>query len=109
MAKNSGAGTPERLEIDYPFKEVSKTDVFVESAGRSLESLGEGVVNVAKDPEGTAMGLGAGVKRFGINLGRKSKRLADDVMEGDDGEEEKSAGENAEGVANTALRRGPRF
>ena len=84
-------------------KEVSKTDVFVEAAGRSLESLGKGVVNVAKDPEGTAKGFGAGVQRFGVNLGRKSKRLAEDVTEDDDREEEKSTGENAEGVANSVL------
>ena len=51
--------------------EVSKTEVFLEAAGRSLQSVGKGLVQVAKDPEDTAKGLGGGIKRFGVNLGRK--------------------------------------
>ena len=38
--------------------EVSKTEVFLEAAGRSLQSVGKGLVQVAKDPEDTAKGLG---------------------------------------------------
>ena len=84
--------------------EVSKTGVFLESAGRSAESMGKGLVHVAKDPKGTAKGLGAGIKRFGVNLGRKSKRVAEDVTDDDDDEKEKtSTGEQAENVADSLL------
>jgi len=83
--------------------EVSKTGVFVRAAGRSLESVGKGVVNVAKDPEGTAKGIGGGLKRFGVNLGRKSKRVAQDVTDDDDEKEEKSTAEKTENVANSVL------
>jgi hypothetical protein len=83
--------------------EVSKTDVFIDAAGQSLASLGKGVANVVKDPEATAKGIGAGVKRFGVNLGRKTKRAAQDVTDGDEKKEEKSTGEKTESVANSVL------
>jgi hypothetical protein len=84
--------------------EVSKTGVFLESAGRSLESMGKGIVHVAKDPEGTAKGLGAGIKRFGVNLGRKTKRVAEDVTDDDDEDKEQaSTAEKTENVANSVL------
>lgn len=85
--------------------EVSKTGVFLESAGRSLEATGKGLVHVAADPKGTAKGLGAGVKRFGVNLGRKGKRAAEDVTSDDDDDEKekKSTEEQAENVANSVL------
>ncbi|MGD8895754.1 MAG: hypothetical protein PVJ73_06945 [Acidobacteriota bacterium] len=84
-------------------REVSKTGVFLEAAGRSLESLGRGVATVAKDPEATAKGIGRGLKRFGVNLGRKTKRLVEDATDDDEGKEEKSAGEKTENVANSVL------
>jgi hypothetical protein len=83
--------------------EVSKTKVFLEAAGRSLESTGKGIVSVVKDPEGTAKGIGGGLKRFGHNLGRKTKRVVEDVADGDDGGEEKSTAEKSESVANAAF------
>ena len=82
--------------------EVSKTEVFLEAAGRSLGSVGKGMANVAKDPEGTAKGLGGGVKRFGVNLGRKTQRVAEDATDGND-EEEKSTTDTAEDVANAVF------
>ena len=76
--------------------EVSKTGVFLQAAGRSLESMGKGLVHVAEDPKGTAKGIGAGIKRFGVNLGRKSKRVYEDVTDDDKGDgDEKSSGEKA--------------
>lgn len=85
--------------------EVSKTDVFIDAAGQSLASLGKGVANVVKDPGATAKGIGGGVKRFGVNLGRKAKRTAEDVTDDDKSkdEEQKSTGEKTESVANSVL------
>lgn len=83
--------------------EVSKTGVFLNAAGRSLESTGKGIVSVAKDPAGTAKGIGSGLKRFGHNLGRKTKRAAEDVTDDDKDKEEKSTGEKTENVANSVL------
>ena len=83
---------------------MSKSKVFLDAAGRSLKNTGQGLVSVAKDPEGTAKGIGKGIKRFGQNLGRKTKRVAQDVTDGgDDDAEEKSTGEKTENVANAAL------
>lgn len=83
--------------------DVSKTDVFIEAGGRSLVSLGKGVANVASDPEGTARGLGSGIKRFGVNLGRRTQRLAEDVTGDEDSDEEGSAGETAANVGTAVL------
>ena len=83
---------------------ASKTDVFIDAAGRSFESMSDGIVHLAKDPKGTARGLSAGFKRFSINLGRKSKRafhdIADDDVEEGDGE---LTAEEAGDVANAAF------
>jgi hypothetical protein len=82
--------------------DVSKTEVFVKAAGTSVLNVGKGVANVVTDPEGTAKGIGGGLKRFGTNLGRKAKRTADsasDEVKGDnkskEGEPEKSTGDKA--------------
>jgi hypothetical protein len=58
--------------------EMSKSDVFLDAAGRSLKSMGDGTVHLAKDPVETLHGIGSGIKRSGINLGRKSKRALSD-------------------------------
>jgi hypothetical protein len=52
------------------------------------------VVNVATDPVDTAKGLGSGVKRWGVNLGRQSKRAVDSAA-GDDPAEASKQGDNA--------------
>jgi hypothetical protein len=67
--------------------DVSKSAVFAKAAGNSVLNVGKGVASVIKEPEATAKGIGAGVKRMGTNLGRKAKRGADsatDAVEGDD-------------------------
>jgi hypothetical protein len=84
-------------------REVSKTVVFLEAAGQSLVSVGKGVGQVAEDPEGTAKGIGRGIKRFGVNLGRKTKRVAQDLTDDDEGKKNSSTAEKTESVANAAL------
>jgi hypothetical protein len=63
-------------------EEVSKTDVFLAAAGQSVVRIGQGAAAVVTDPAGTAKGLGAGVKRFGVNLGRRTQRAV--TSTGDD-------------------------
>jgi hypothetical protein len=57
--------------------ETSKTEVFAKAAGGAVLNVGKGFASAVKDPGATAKGIGAGVKRFGVNLGRKSKRAAE--------------------------------
>jgi hypothetical protein len=54
--------------------EVSRTAVFVKAAGGAMLDVGKGFVAAVKDPEATAKGIGGGIKRFGINLGRQGRR-----------------------------------
>jgi hypothetical protein len=81
--------------------EVSKTEVFMKAAGNSVLKVGKGVASVVADPEGTAKGVGGGVKRFGTNLGRKAKRGAEDATDAvkddqkDSAEPQKSTGDKA--------------
>jgi hypothetical protein len=80
---------------------VSKSEVFLKAAGTSVVNVGKGVAGVVTDPEGTAKGLGEGVKRFGVNLGRRAKRAGESVAEGAErdgqasGEPAKSTGDKA--------------
>jgi hypothetical protein len=79
--------------------EVSKSEVFLKAAGTSVLNVGKGVASVVKDPKATAAGMGAGVKRFGTNLGRKAKRAGDEavaeVSSDDKGASDKSTGDKA--------------
>lgn len=76
---------------------VSKSEVFLKAAGTSVVNVGKGVAEVVTDPAGTAKGFGEGVKRFGVNLGRRAKRAADGAKdEGQaSGEPAKSTGDKA--------------
>jgi hypothetical protein len=78
--------------------EVSKGEIFAKAAGGAVLNVGKGVVSVVKDPEGTAKGLGGGLKRFGVNLGRKAKRTAESATHDD-----KKAGESGESTSDKAL------
>ncbi len=82
-------------------QKVSKSEVFLKSAGTAVVNVGKGVGQAVTNPEETVKGVGAGVKRFGVNLGRKSKRAADSVTDDDDGDkkDDKSTEEVAEGAA----------
>ena len=61
--------------------DVSKTEVFLTSAGGSVLHVGENVLGAVKDPVGTVKGIGTGVQRFAINVGRKTSRAADSAKE----------------------------
>jgi hypothetical protein len=63
--------------------EVSKSEVFVKAAGGAVLNVGKGVASVVKDPGATAEGIGKGIKRVGVNLGRKTKRAADSATHDD--------------------------
>jgi hypothetical protein len=68
--------------------DVSKSEVFLQGAGTAMVSVGKGAVSAATDPVGTAKGVGEGVKRFGVNLGRRAKRVEENVVEGAKNSEE---------------------
>jgi hypothetical protein len=83
---------------------VSKSEVFLKAAGTSVVNVGKGVAGVVTDPEGTAKGLGEGVKRFGVNLGRRAKRAGENVADGAKGDgsgESKSTGDKAAAAGET--------
>jgi hypothetical protein len=77
--------------------DVSKSEVFLKSAGGAVVDLGKGVAGFATKPTETAKGIAGGVKRFGVNLGRASQRTVTTEGGADTGE---SA---PEGAANTLL------
>ena len=82
-------------------EEVSKTEVFLKSAGGAVVNVGKSVGKVVTDPVDSAKGVGAGVKRLGVNLGRMTKRTVDSA-----GNDSKPAGGGdgaAEGAANSVL------
>jgi hypothetical protein len=87
-------------------EELSRAGVFARSAGESLVKVGTGVVNAVTDPVETAKGIGGGVKRFGVNLGRRTKRavqrLTDDSPGGSDSE--KGTGSRVGGAAASAAK-----
>jgi hypothetical protein len=84
---------------------VSKSEVFLKAAGGSVVNVGKGVASAVTDPGATAKGMGAGVKRFGTNLGRKTKRAADETTaDKDEGEQtNKKTSDAAAGVAGSVL------
>jgi hypothetical protein len=78
-------------------QDVSKSEVFLASAGGAVVDIGKGAASAVVKPVETAKGIGAGIKRFGVNLGRASKRAMDEEGGAETGE---SGGETA---ANTVL------
>ncbi|WP_110172683.1 hypothetical protein [Luteitalea pratensis] len=100
-----------RLELDrvvreingiHELSQVSKSDIFIEAAGQSLVNVGKGAANAVVNPVDTAKGVGGGLKRMGTNLGRRSKRAADEALDEDPelSEEEKAA--QGSGTTNAA-------
>jgi hypothetical protein len=63
--------------------EVSKTEAFARAAGGAVLDVGRGVVSAVRDPVDTVKGIGGGLKRFGVNLGRQARRAADKVTKDD--------------------------
>jgi len=86
--------------------DVSKTEVFLASAGNSVVKVGKGAAAAVTNPEATVKGLGAGVKRFGVNLGRRTERAVASSGEGG-GDGGSAAGNAANSVlgVNSAMRR----
>lgn len=90
--------------------DVSKTEVFLSAAGQSVVNVGRGAAAAVTNPEATAKGLGAGIKRFGVNLGRRTERAVessqDDTSDGQ-GNSGSAAGSAANSVlgVNAAMRR----
>jgi hypothetical protein len=64
--------------------------------------VGKGVASVVTDPGGTAKGMGAGVKRFGTNLGRKAKRGAESASDAAKGNDEKGSSATDKSTADKA-------
>ena len=81
--------------------DVSKTEVFLSAAGQSVVDVGKGAAAAVKDPGATAKGLGAGIKRFGVNLGRRTERAAESATDDKSGDE--SGGSAAGNAANSVL------
>jgi hypothetical protein len=99
------------VEALAQLEEVSKTEVFLAAAGQSVINVGKGVANVVASPTDTAKNLGSGVKRWGVNLGRQSKRVADSATGDDPAEGSKqsdsaavSAGKAVLGVSKASRR-----
>ena len=86
----------------HELSQVSKSDIFVEAAGQSLVNVGKGAANAVVNPVDTAKGVGGGLKRMGTNIGRRSKRAADEALDEDPelSEEEKAA--QGSGTTNAA-------
>ena len=57
--------------------EVSKTEIFAKAAGGAVLNVDRGLVSAVKDPGATVKGIGSGLKRFGVNLGRKASRRSE--------------------------------
>ncbi len=92
-------------------EKVSKTGVLAKALGRSVVDTGRGVVRFVTSPVETVKGIGGGIKRFGVNLGRKAKRGADKVTHDDDDDpdapkdkDERSTGSKVGGAAGGAAK-----
>ena len=82
--------------------EVSKTEVFVKAAGASVVKAGTGVANAVSSPVDTAKGIGGGIKRVGVNLGRRTQRAAEDVTADQPASAEAEAGGASDAAAGAA-------
>lgn len=69
-------------------EDVSKSKVFLESAGGAVLNVGKGVVGVVTNPVETVKGIGAGVSRFALNLGRKTSRAVSSATASDSSKKE---------------------
>jgi hypothetical protein len=84
--------------------DVNKAGVFAKAAGRSLVKVGTGVVQAVTKPVATAKGIGSGVKRFGVNLGRRTKRTVQRATSDDGRDSDQSAAAKAGGMAGSAAK-----
>ena len=77
--------------------------MFLTSAGTSVVNVGRGVATAVTSPVDTARGVGSGVKRFGVNLGRMTRRTVDSATSEDPAEEPAPGGNAAVGAAEGVL------
>ncbi len=82
------------IEALAQLEDVSKTEVFLKAAGTSVLNVGKGVGAAVTKPTETAKGIGSGVKRLGVNLGRMTKRSVDSAT-GEDPADAPKPGDNA--------------
>ena len=75
-------------------EKVSKTEVFLAAAGQSVVKIGQSAAAVVTDPAAAAKGMGSGMKRFGVNLGRRTQRAVESVGD-DSGEGQSPPGSSA--------------
>ena len=78
-------------------QDVSKTEVFLTAAGQAVVRIGQSAAAVVTDPVASAKNLGGGIKRFGVNLGRRTQRAV--ASAGDNGTPAPAGG----GAANSVL------
>jgi hypothetical protein len=83
---------------------LNKAGVFARSAGESLVKVGAGVVDAVSDPVATAKGIGAGVKRFGVNLGRRTRRQVQKMTTDDPSKPEQDTGSKVGDAAGSAAK-----
>jgi hypothetical protein len=85
-------------------QDVSKTEVFLSAAGQSVVKIGQSAAAVVTDPAGSVTGIGAGIKRFGVNLGRRTERtVASATDSGAAGGDEATKKDSAGGTAVTSV------
>jgi hypothetical protein len=90
------------IEALHELSAVSKSDIFIEAAGQSLINVGKGAANAVVSPVDTAKGIGGGLKRFGTNLGRRSKRAVDEMGDEDPALTEAEKAAQGSGTTNAA-------
>ena len=92
----------QEIEALGELQKVSKSEVFLKAAGTSVVNVGKGVGKAVTDPVETVEGIGAGIKRFGVNLGRKSKRAAESVTDDDEKDGKPTGDKTAEAAEGAA-------
>ena len=85
-------------------EDLSKAGVFARSAGESLVKVGTGLVGAVTEPVETAKGIGSGVKRFGVNLGRRTKRAVQRMTDDQPGDSDKGTGAKVGDAASSAAK-----
>lgn len=86
-------------------QDVSKSEVFLKAAGGAVVSVGKGAASAVTNPVETAKGVGGGIKRFGVNLGRASKRAISKDGGADTGDSAATSAANTVLGVSSAMRR----
>ena len=85
LGRSELASRIDEIRAIAALQDVSKSQVFLASAGGAVVDIGKGGASAVR-PVATAKGIGAGIKRFGVNLGRASKRAVEKEGGADTGE-----------------------